>query len=63
MALFVMVGGIVVAGLSERKRTSITAALWNRRGLPVMLAAWRAFSGAICLLILLNLGWLWILRP
>lgn len=29
---------IVVAGLSERTRTPITSALWNRRGLPVMLA-------------------------
>ncbi len=28
---------IVVASLSERTRTPITAALWNRRGLPVML--------------------------
>jgi Na+/H+ antiporter NhaD/arsenite permease-like protein len=27
---------IVVASLSERTRTPITAALWNRRGLPVM---------------------------
>lgn len=29
---------IVVASLSERTRTPITPALWNRRGLPVMLA-------------------------
>jgi len=29
---------IVVASLSERTRTPITAALWNKRGLPVMLA-------------------------
>ncbi|HLF03585.1 MAG TPA: SLC13 family permease [Anaerolineales bacterium] len=29
---------IVVAGISERTRTPITSALWNRRGLPVMLA-------------------------
>ncbi len=29
---------IVVAGLSERTRTPITSSLWNRRGLPVMLA-------------------------
>jgi len=29
---------IVVASLSERTRTPITSALWNRRGLPVMLA-------------------------
>jgi Na+/H+ antiporter NhaD/arsenite permease-like protein len=29
---------IVVAGLSERTRTPIVARLWNRRGLPVMLA-------------------------
>ncbi|HYN90260.1 MAG TPA: SLC13 family permease [Ardenticatenaceae bacterium] len=28
----------VVASLSERTRTPITSALWNRRGLPVMLA-------------------------
>lgn len=30
---------IVVASLSERTRTPITPALWNKRGLPVMLAA------------------------
>jgi Na+/H+ antiporter NhaD/arsenite permease-like protein len=29
---------IVVAGLSERTHTPITSTLWNRRGLPVMLA-------------------------
>ena len=29
---------IVVAGLSERTRTPITSTLWNKRGLPVMLA-------------------------
>ncbi len=29
---------IVVASFSERTRTPITSALWNRRGLPVMLA-------------------------
>ena len=29
---------IVVASLSERTRTPITSALWNKRGLPVMLA-------------------------
>jgi Na+/H+ antiporter NhaD/arsenite permease-like protein len=29
---------IIVATLSERTRTPITALLWNRRGLPVMLA-------------------------
>jgi Na+/H+ antiporter NhaD/arsenite permease-like protein len=29
---------IVVASLSERTRAPITAALWNKRGLPVMLA-------------------------
>ncbi len=29
---------IVVANLSERTRTPITSALWNKRGLPVMLA-------------------------
>ena len=29
---------IVVASLSERTRTPITSVLWNRRGLPVMLA-------------------------
>jgi Na+/H+ antiporter NhaD/arsenite permease-like protein len=29
---------IVVASLSEQTRTPITSALWNRRGLPVMLA-------------------------
>ncbi|MCI0520182.1 MAG: ArsB/NhaD family transporter [Chloroflexi bacterium] len=29
---------IVVASLSERTRTPITSKLWNRRGLPVMLA-------------------------
>ena len=29
---------IVVASLSERTRTPITSTLWNRRGLPVMLA-------------------------
>jgi Na+/H+ antiporter NhaD/arsenite permease-like protein len=29
---------IIVASISERTRTPITAALWNRRGLPVMLA-------------------------
>jgi Na+/H+ antiporter NhaD/arsenite permease-like protein len=29
---------IVVASLSERTRTPITPALWNKRGLPVMLA-------------------------
>jgi Na+/H+ antiporter NhaD/arsenite permease-like protein len=28
---------IVVAGLSEKTRSPITAALWNKRGLPVML--------------------------
>jgi Na+/H+ antiporter NhaD/arsenite permease-like protein len=28
---------IIVASLSERTRFPITAALWNRRGLPVML--------------------------
>jgi Na+/H+ antiporter NhaD/arsenite permease-like protein len=28
---------IVVASLSERTRTPITSALWNKRGLPVML--------------------------
>jgi Na+/H+ antiporter NhaD/arsenite permease-like protein len=27
----------VVASISERTRTPITAALWNKRGLPVML--------------------------
>ncbi|MFZ6027504.1 MAG: ArsB/NhaD family transporter [Chloroflexota bacterium] len=30
---------IVVASVSERTRTPITAKLWNRRGLPVMLVA------------------------
>jgi Na+/H+ antiporter NhaD/arsenite permease-like protein len=29
---------IVVANLSERTRTPITSKLWNKRGLPVMLA-------------------------
>ena len=29
---------IVVASLSERTRTPITSKLWNKRGLPVMLA-------------------------
>lgn len=29
---------IVVAGLSEKTHTPITSALWNKRGLPVMLA-------------------------
>jgi Na+/H+ antiporter NhaD/arsenite permease-like protein len=29
---------IVVASISERTRTPITARLWNKRGLPVMLA-------------------------
>jgi len=29
---------IVVASLSERTRTPITSVLWNRRGMPVMLA-------------------------
>ncbi len=29
---------VVVAALSERTRTPITSTLWNRRGLPVMLA-------------------------
>jgi Na+/H+ antiporter NhaD/arsenite permease-like protein len=29
---------IVVASLSERTRVPITSALWNKRGLPVMLA-------------------------
>ncbi len=29
---------VVVASLSERTRTPITSALWNKRGLPVMLA-------------------------
>jgi Na+/H+ antiporter NhaD/arsenite permease-like protein len=29
---------IVVASISERTRTPITSALWNKRGLPVMLA-------------------------
>ncbi|MEK7324849.1 MAG: SLC13 family permease, partial [Chloroflexota bacterium] len=29
---------IVVASLSERTRTPITSTLWNKRGLPVMLA-------------------------
>jgi Na+/H+ antiporter NhaD/arsenite permease-like protein len=29
---------IVVATISERTRTPITSALWNKRGLPVMLA-------------------------
>jgi Na+/H+ antiporter NhaD/arsenite permease-like protein len=28
---------VVVTSLSERTRTPITSALWNRRGLPVML--------------------------
>jgi Na+/H+ antiporter NhaD/arsenite permease-like protein len=35
---------IVVASVSERTRTPITAALWNRRGLPVMLATCAAAS-------------------
>ena len=30
---------VVVASLSERTRTPITSALWNKRGLPVMLVA------------------------
>ena len=29
---------IIVASLSERTRTPITSRIWNRRGLPVMLA-------------------------
>jgi Na+/H+ antiporter NhaD/arsenite permease-like protein len=29
---------IVVASLSERTRAPITSTLWNKRGLPVMLA-------------------------
>jgi Na+/H+ antiporter NhaD/arsenite permease-like protein len=29
---------IVVVSLAERTRTPITSALWNKRGLPVMLA-------------------------
>ena len=29
---------IIVASLSEKTRTPITSGLWNRRGLPVMLA-------------------------
>jgi len=28
----------VVASISERTRTPITSKLWNKRGLPVMLA-------------------------
>ena len=35
---------IVVASLSEKTRTPITSALWNRRGLPVMLATCVAAS-------------------
>jgi Na+/H+ antiporter NhaD/arsenite permease-like protein len=30
---------VVVVSVSDRTRTPITAALWNRRGLPVMLLA------------------------
>jgi hypothetical protein len=29
---------VVVASLSERTRSPITSAMWNKRGLPVMLA-------------------------
>lgn len=35
---------IVVASLSERTRTPITSTLWNKRGLPVMLATCAAAS-------------------
>ena len=35
---------IIVASLSERTRTPITSTLWNRRGLPVMLATCTAAS-------------------
>jgi Na+/H+ antiporter NhaD/arsenite permease-like protein len=35
---------IVVASLSERTRTPITSKLWNKRGLPVMLATCAAAS-------------------
>jgi Na+/H+ antiporter NhaD/arsenite permease-like protein len=35
---------IIVASLSERTRTPITAKLWNRRGLPVMLATCAVIS-------------------
>ncbi len=35
---------IVVASLSERTRTPITSQLWNRRGLPIMLATCSAAS-------------------
>ncbi len=35
---------IVIASLSERTRTPITAKLWNRRGLPVMLVTCAAAS-------------------
>ncbi len=35
---------IVIASLSERTRTPITAKLWNRRGLPVMLVTCTAAS-------------------
>jgi Na+/H+ antiporter NhaD/arsenite permease-like protein len=35
---------IIVASLSERTRTPITSQLWNRRGLPVMLATCAVIS-------------------
>ena len=35
---------IIVASLSERTRTPITSKLWNKRGLPVMLATCAVIS-------------------
>ena len=45
---------IIVTSLSERTRTPITAALWSKRGLPVMLATCTLAS----LLYVLFYGWL-----
>lgn len=45
---------IVVASLSERTREPITSALWNKRGLPVMLATCVTAS----ILYMLTYGWL-----
>jgi Na+/H+ antiporter NhaD/arsenite permease-like protein len=47
---------IVVASFSERTRTPITSTLWNRRGLPVMLATCAAAS------VLFVLAYPWLSR-
>ena len=41
---------IVVASISERTRTPITSKLWNKRGLPVMLATCLVASGLYLLM-------------